>query len=425
MTPPMLQIPELAQGFPALIAWEAAPEAEGYTLSRREVYGEPQPLMWDSFDAQGFTWDSFANQAITFDELEQSLTQPLTELYTGAETQHKDIVPKRALAVVYHALSRGGGASSLWTSTGLVSVEAKDWRPVLGGEDKYLGGRWDSLYQEFAVEYAIPPEAAPPRSTVAVTVYLDGEELQTWQKVELGQPQLIELNYEQITAMLWDTMHELTITAIDSDGFEALPRTYTFKAVEDLPGSATYYVFRDGVPVAKVRDAREWADYMEVGEHRYMVRAVDRYDNFADSNTITVAIALKDATLALASAPGDYREIALRVNERPKKAQEYAVPAEEVYYEGREHPVFHTDVRRANQQDITFTTRRTDEWLRLRDMISQGAPVIYRDHYSTRMIGFIPARSTEFLRERPKLGALINHSLSINEIDYREEVDYD
>lgn len=408
--PSTLSIPSLHAGNTALISWSEVIGANTYQLDRKinneasfsPIYSGPNVYYTDYLPENATTatyrvqaaaerdqdWDELDALDRDFDELDSLDWMWFLDYsdFTTAET--REAIPNRP--------------------------------PVVSGQDSDIGTR----YRGFEIIFsATDPD---PNNIISLVVRLNGNLLFNMPNAQQGANYTVNVTDAQIFAMEDQSRHSIIITATDNKGASAI-RTYTFTAVEDLVTTAVFYVLRDGSPVAKLTSIQQWTDYLEVGTHRYVIRGVDRYDNFSDSNEVSITISLNHATLALASSPGNYIDLIVRRNERPQVGQNYNMVYTETHYEGRDFPVFEYSSQRRNSVPLGFSTRTLAEQATLFSMISHGVPVVYRDLYDSRIVGVIPelANSNQGRFRGQAYNAFIDFNITINQCDFNEVIPYD
>lgn len=405
-----LSAPTLHAGNIAQITWTDIHEATGYLLERKLnsepgfhlIYSGRKNIFTDNvpelsksityrvawYVDRDHTWNEMDTDDRNWDELD-SLDRPW---------------------VLYESLYTVGGPFTVIPNR----------PPVISGQNADLGTK----YRGFPISFsATDPD---PGNTIHLTAAFDGTVIFNVPNAQQGAEYTVSISDAQILAMAYQSRHSIIITATDNKGASAT-RIYTFTAVEDLVSAAVFYILRDGQPVAKLPAVQQWTDYLEVGTHRYMVRGVDKNDNYSDSNEVTVTITVNHATLALAESPGNYLTLSVRRNERPKIEQNIDMVYSETMYEGRAYPVYECTGQRRVAQSISFTTRTLAEQSALFALISSGGPLVYRDLYDTRIVGVIPSRVNDYqgrFRGRAN-NSIVDYNLTINQCDFNEVRPYD
>lgn len=368
-----------------------------------------------------------------------------TRIFSGPELSFNDSIPQNAETAAY-SIQASGENDQTWNeleSRGRTWDEwdALEWQwqvlspiqesgvqtvmpstaPVISGQDMDLGEK----FRGFTLSVSVT--ATDPNSAISLLAVLDSSVvLMDHPGAEQGVEYTLSVPDSFILAQEDGSRHQIVITAADDDG-ETSSRIFTFTAAEDLEPTAVFYVLRDGIPVAKLKTERQWLDYIAVGTHRYMIRGIDRHDRVSDSNEITLTIAVRHATLALVSEPGEYAELVVRRGGRPQVAQNYSEQYTETRYEGREFPVYTYTGQRGNAMPLSFSTRTLREQSDLLALIDRGEPMVYRDLYDSRVIGVIPGLDKEFQGRflRHPYDAFIDFDITINQCDHSEEVEYD
>lgn len=409
-SPQSLTIPTLHAGNTALISWSEVPEANAYQLDRKlstdadfvQVFGGASTFFTDFLPENATTaayrvmatqendrtWDELDVLDRTWDELDALDWAWVTDYSEFTTSETKEVIPNRP--------------------------------PIISGQNSDLGTK----YRGFDVVFNVTDP--DPNNTLSLQVKLDSAIIFTMPNAQQGADYTVTITDAQIFAMVDQSRHSIVITATDNKGATAT-RAYTFTAVEDLVTTAVFYLLRDGQPIARIGSARQWTDYMEIGTHRYVVRGVDRYGNFSDSNEVTVTITLKHAVLALVSNPSNFINLIWRLDGKPTMGRDFNTNFSETWYEGRTFPVYENSGQKSNSVPLAFSTLNLQDQQSLFNLISQGTAVIYRDQYDSRVVGVIPNFSNEFQgRYKGQAhNALINFNLTLNQADFNEVIEYD
>jgi hypothetical protein len=193
---------------------------------------------------------------------------------------------------------------------------------------------------------------------------------------------------------------------------------------EEVLSEVTFYLLRDGIPVARLGQDRSWTDYMAAGTHSYVVRGVDRYDNYADSNAVTVTTALNHPTLAPVTDPAGMRHLIARYGERPGNSRNISRISTEQRFEGDTMPTASSSEQWTESRTLSFThmsAAEAEEMASLKNQI-----VVYRDHYGERMFGQIQAYNPDYIRRQlGQIDAVINYSVQMDARAYEERIAYD
>lgn len=408
--PKNLTIPTLHAGNTALISWGEVEGATTYQLDRKlgsdmdfiAVFGGsnvsftdfvPEAATTASYRVQAAidnerTWDELDELERIWDVLDALDWQWLLDYSEFTVSETKEVIPNRP--------------------------------PVISGQDSDLGITFRGF--DTVVSVTDPD----PNNTVDILVKLDELIIFTMPSAQQGANYTITITDDQIFAMPDQSTHSILITATDNKGATAT-RTFTFTALEDLAATAAFYLLRDGKPVAKIGNARQWTDFMEIGTHRYVVRGVDRYGNFSDSNEVTVTISLNHAVLALVSNPSNFINLIWQLDGKPTMEYNYNINFNETWYEGRTFPVYENSGQKSNSVPLAFSTLTLSDQQALFRLISEGAAVVYRDQYESRVVGVIPNFGNEFQGRHKNAthNALINFNLTLNQSDFNEVIEYD
>lgn len=410
MDRPNLTIPTLYADNSALISWSAVDGATIYQLDRKT-----------------------------------DIDVDFTQIYEGSETSFPDYIPQGVATAAYRIMAAVEWDYS-WDESDTLdkdwdSRDAADWAwfqgysdftesetkevipnrpPVISGQDIDMG----IVMRGFTIIFSVTDP--DPNNTINIIAGLDGTLIFNMPNAQQGANYEINLTDDQIFAMEDQSQHAITIAANDNKGAIAT-RIYTFTVLEDLLLTAVFYVLRDGVPVARLESIQEWTDYLEVGTHRYIIRGIDRYDNYSDSNEVTVTILVKYATIAAVSAPGNYISLIMRRNERPQESHNYTVQYTETQFEGRRFPVYSHTGQRRSDMPLAYSTRTLQEQAALFPLIDQGEPLVFRDQYNNRIIGIVPDLGKSFQGRffNQLFDAFVDFDISISQCDYKEIVDYD
>lgn len=405
-----LSVPTLHAGNVALISWSAVEGATSYQLDRRldidadfvPIYGGVNNFFEDALPIAATTaayrvqasatvyktWDDLDYLDRSWDELDALDWTWAGDVSEFTVSENREVIPNRA--------------------------------PIISGQDGDLGYKFRGFDIVFSVT---DPD---PSSTVNIEVNLDDDIIFNMPNAQQGANYTVSITDAQIFAMEDQSSHIVIITATDNKG-ETANRILTFTAVEDLTVTALFYVIRDGRPVASLMNARQWTDYMEIGTHRYIVRGVDRYGNFSDSNEVIVTITLKHAVLALVSNPSNFINLIWRLDGKPTMGYNYSNNFNETWYEGREFPIYENSGQKSNSVSLAFSTLTLSDQRALFNMISPGESLIYRDQYEIRVVGVIVNFGNEFQGRYKNAthNALINFNLTLNQSDFNEVIEYD
>lgn len=417
--PQNLIIPTLFAGETATIRWDMVANVDGYILERRfnRTFDDPA-FTWDDFERRFPTWNAHDAEGLTWDEQEALI--PDFTIFTGWQNSFTDKIPKDAVTAMYRVRAFAGTELSPFNTSQVITISTERRPPIISGTDSHIG----SKFRAFDIPFVTSDPAEG--HDLDVTARLNGSIIQTWDNIAQGVENQVSISESQFNALALNSTNTITITVVGDTGLTTT-RTFTFTVVEDTITDAVFFVMRDGIPVARLTTQRTWTDFMAVGTHRYFVRGVDKYDNFVDSNEITVTISLKYATLSLTDNPANYIELIVRRNERPSIERNYSVIATGTRYEGRTYPIYNVSDQREDTLPIAFTMTTQDEYDALHSLIRRGSPLVYRDQYDTHMIGVILAKDDSFQGrfQNQTFNQIVDFSVTINRIDFNEEIPYD
>lgn len=391
------------------------------------------------------SWSSVEGATIYQLDRKTDIDFDFVKIYEGTETSFTDYIPLGVTTAVYQVMAASEWDYS-WNESDELdqnwnSMDAADWAwfreysnfttsetkevipnrpPTISGQDTDMG----IVTRGFIITFSVTDP--DPNNTIDIIAGLDGALIFNMPNAQQGTNYEIPITDDQIFAMEDQSQHTITIAATDNKGAIAT-RIYTFTVLEDLLLTAVFYVLRDGAPVARLESVQEWTDYLEVGTHRYVIRGIDRYDNYSDSNEVLLTISMKYATIAAASAPDNYISLIMRRNERPQESHNYNVQYTETRFEGRQFPVYSCTGQRGSDMPLAYSTRTLQEQKALFSLIDYGEPLVFRDQYNNRIIGIVPDLGKSFQGRffNQLFDAFVDFDIIINQCDYRETVDYD
>lgn len=429
VNPQFITIPILHAGYTIELSWTPVDGAASYVVERRfnHLFSDQDIFDWDTFDGywQGKTYDDFDLdwKDSTWDAFD--LKPAEYTIYRGTETACSDVISETALYAVYRvrAVDLEGGVSA-WTVSDPREI-IPNRAPVISGSNTDLGTK----YSGFSIGYSVTdPE---PSDTVSVQVFLDDVMIQNHNNFQQGVQYNVEITSEQIFAWAPDSKHEIRIVAKDNRGLSS-NRYYWFTAVEDYLSTAVFYLLRKNkesrefIPIAKM-GTDTYSDYLTVGVNTYKVRAVDRYDNFYDSNEVEITVEVEHGQLALVSSPDIMFPVVCRRGGRPEFGTQRTYFFEEQYFEGREKPVHSYLGEISRQMDLSFTHISLEAYEQLNQMLRKGEKLIYRNLYQERLIGYALSNNSDpqGRMASPRKDAAIDFSIALKETDYKEAISYD
>jgi hypothetical protein len=149
-------------------------------------------------------------------------------------------------------------------------------------------------------------------------------------------------------------------------------------------------VYRDNKCIGELTD-NCFIDYTGENnrEYRYFIRAIDKNDNFSDSDIKTGKCRFKDNTLALADNPGEFIKLRYRFNDAPKKVNRIGNIGSLVYFDGREYPATEFTEFKEYSKTLSFSSRTKKELDDLIDLIDKKQTLLYRDIEGENIYGTI------------------------------------
>lgn len=193
---------------------------------------------------------------------------------------------------------------------------------------------------------------------------------------------------------------------------------YAKFAIAETGGSFKFYLLRDGVPIAKID--RLYTDYSCVGTHRYILRGVDEFDNFSDSEPVDVTIELGCFAVISPSADvSDMLRIKYRRAEQAVHSGRLQATGERTHYSGRKYPVYEFGGFADEQVTVSASFRDGEGAARLENWMSSGQVILYREKRGHRCYGVISSMGLE----RDWFSTDV--TVSIDRVDYMEEISYD
>ena len=218
----------------------------------------------------------------------------------------------------------------------------------------------------------------------------------------------------------WDTLQFIISTEKPTKptiNVQQITNAVKISSVSDAP---TNYVLRDGTPVAKLDDSTEWIDYMAVGPHVYVVRAVNENGAYMDSDPISVSVSIRKCTLATVDRPGEMIELWLNRGETSAFSSNTEFLFGKFQYAGRKLPVFvfSTDLKE-RQCTKSFSLRNQEELDELKSMIERRQTMIYREKKGEMLFCVLIG----FNYTQDQISA--DFTLQMEEVDFVPRIEYD
>lgn len=222
----------------------------------------------------------------------------------------------------------------------------------------------------------------------------------------------------QNTYGLWSAWAVISKTIANTpESAITLSVTATHKAALSWSGggSAIYYVYRDGVPIASTTETT-YDDELAIGPHDYQVRGVNADGaNYALSNEVTVSLSCAAPMIT------DVETISwqtLRLSQSPMRLLNVGASQQVTlqHYSGRTLPVAETSGFQTYSYnfDVAFTTAAAA--IAFEALI--GKTVCYKDARGRLVIGTLSAWSLAVSK------AYAAYTVTIEQTDYVEEIDY-
>lgn len=290
--------------------------------------------------------------------------------------------------------------------------------PIISGQDSDLGVRTGGFSLAFTI---VDPD---PGNTIGFTAHLDGEVIQQSANAQQGVEYTLQFSDDRIFSMAEGSIHSITILAWDEQGATSR-RAYTFTYLEDLIPSAVFYLFRDGMRIARMTSEREYYDYtVSMGSHSYFIRAIDKYGRFRDSNTVTISVEINNPIIAPYDDPANMQSLILRRGSPPEIHRNEMFEYSEIQFEGRERV---TQVGKATRKDtyaLSFSSVSREDYYNLRALSDKI--MIYRDQAGHKDFVIIPPRQFQYYgRSIGKYDLVMDFSLSMTVTSHTEEIPYD
>ncbi len=410
--PSALHIPPIGEGRQAIIWWDAADHAGEYELERRtsdepafeQLYAGADQSLTDRIPT-GITFVEYRVRSLRFDGPDWNELNSLEKAW----------ITKDSESLPWHSLD---GVSE-WTYSGAVEITQPGPSVVVGLPESY-GYR----NKGFPVTFSIAPVF--PEDISRVNVYWETSSfltaLQQFSNVQAGDL----LTYTLITddfLSSWnlDTDYYVRVDMYTGD-FRTIKRVPVRVTRDEVP-LAVFYVLRDGIPVARLKDERRWTDYLAVGTHSYVIRGVDQYDNYTDSNDVVITIDLRHPVIAPVDDASAMRYLHLRLNEKPRNSHSLTRVSTEPRFEGMELPAMTESKQWSSVRSLEFTHLSVEEFEALTAL--RNRIIVYRDQYYTREFGQIQAHNTDFIRRHlSRFDAAVNFTLQMDAREYEERIAY-
>lgn len=182
------------------------------------------------------------------------------------------------------------------------------------------------------------------------------------------------------------------------------------------------YVLRDGIPIEKLANSiTEWTDYTAVGVHDYVVRGIDKHDNFSDSEKLTAECVLRYDTLSVAANPKNMLFIKSTRGAKLTRKGSLSIMGEQRFFAGRESPVFEFSEHSAQQIEIELSILQRDkiDFEKLKQFMRQRKTLLLRTKKNDAMYGVIA--SLEYIDD----GIAVDCTAAISEVHCSLQISYE
>lgn len=451
----IITIPPLYEYRPALISWNSAGAGSTYRLERvfngdfkEDAVGgltweewesfngtwqdfENHVLTWEQFDGVnlGITWEDFEKRFPTWQVFENTVSswkefealKTSAVIYEGDLTEYTDTMIKGGVTAIYRLTVFPASGEPETTTSELVAITPN--RPpvitLIGNTGTFLG----SVYKAFSFEVSFfDPD---PDSLVSFEAKLDNSILlEQRQNVQQNVKYQIVVSDEQVNMYQENDTGTVIITATDQWGATSTVH-YTFQVIEDFRKTTLYYILRDGEPIAKSpSQTQNFLDYTAVGEHKYKIRAVDRYDNFVDSNEITLFLEIEYATVAPVDTPWDQVNLIQRRGSLPSVERSFSPVFGKQHISGQAYALIEDEGFRESVWTLAFTHRSLATKEKINRWAAEGIKVVYRDTFGNKIVGVIQSVDDGYVFKN-KNGVAVDFSIQLSNIPYSEVITYD
>ncbi len=177
-----------------------------------------------------------------------------------------------------------------------------------------------------------------------------------------------------------------------------------------------YYVLRNGTPISKTADLKEYTDYTSIGANEYQIMGITADGYYTLSNVMPASVLPQTAVIGILSNVVSWITLTYRRGNLPEIVTS---TSEEIYYQycsGRTLPAAYSSGFKTKKKTLNFTVYKQDA-----DEIESmtGHTVIYKDYAGNKIIGIVNNVETSSYANRPDV------RLEITAIDYLEDVGYD
>lgn len=214
---------------------------------------------------------------------------------------------------------------------------------------------------------------------------------------------------------LWSEWGETSVDIVNIPGAEINLAAQGNVLEWNLTEHTAYYVYRDGVPIAKTTQT-QYEDLSATGKHIYRVRGVSG-DNYSLSNEITLNVVVSAPQIA------DINNISKWVELKYSTSQDRTLSIfvrQDViyqYYAGRQYPVAEMSPQTTKTFSFNVAFKTTEEAREFEALL--GKTVVYKDQHGRRIVGPLVGYETNVS------GFFNSYTCSIQQTDVIEAVEYD
>lgn len=382
--------------------------------------GNVKGITWEQFENAFPTWQDFENQVPSWEAFQNRETSYV--IYEGSLTSYTDHMTQGAVTANYRLTVFLPNQEPETVTSGIMEIILN--RPpeikLLDKSGTFLG----SVYKSFTFKISVSDP--DPNNKVSFVARLDNSTLLAEQNnIQQNVPYIITIPDEQVGTYADNQTGAVTIIATDEWGATSTV-TYTFTVIEDLRNSTFYYVMRDGEPIQKITSTNElnFLDYTAAGKHTYKIRAIDKFDNFVDSNELVLDLTIDYATLASISVPWDQVHLIQKRGALPTVARSLSPVFGKQFVTGYSYAMVEDEGFRESKWELSFTHRTLEDKNKVEQWAENGETVIYRDTFDNRIVGLIESVEDGYVFKN-KSQTAIDFSVQINNVPYKEAVNYD
>lgn len=129
--------------------------------------------------------------------------------------------------------------------------------------------------------------------------------------------------------------------------------------------------------------------------HKYIVRRVDKDDNFSDSDYLFGRCSFSGDTISLADSPNDFMKMKVALRTDPRKSETLNIQAESNFYDGRQFPILEYSNFETLDKSYEYQISTKEELDKLKNLIRQKKTLLMRLNDGDIIYGSIQSLSTE------------------------------